>query len=288
AASALRNHPFLIRTASEARKLHGIGGSISSKIVEIVKTGTHRRVPMNSKQEKVISDFCGIYGVGRTIAAQLWDAGARSLGDLDADPIRFNLDKNQQLGLRYYQDLQERIPRDEVTVIHQLVLESARKIDPKLQVLAMGSHRRGQHSSSDIDFIVTRDTSDGIDHTGMIKKLWHALEARGIAHHNLTEMNDCMLHALCSLPVEGAKMRRVDFLGVPFDELPPALIYFTGNRYFNRSMRLKARHLGYRLNQRGLYKDICLDRNGAAITEGTRVECRTEKDIFDKLSVPWR
>jgi len=72
-------------------------------------------------------------------------------------------------------------------------------------------------------------------------------------------------------------------------------------------MRLKARHLGYRLNQRGLYKNvssrlcsgaareltslrrqICFDRNGAVVTEGTRVECRTEEDSFDKLGVPWR
>jgi len=97
----------------------------------------------------------------------------------------------------------------------------------------------------------------------MIKKLWHALETRGIAHHNLSDMNDwslldpqptplrrspyvaaydpempAMLHAVCSLPVKGAKMRRVDFLGVPFDELPAALIYFTGNQVSRHCFRL--------------------------------------------------
>jgi DNA polymerase/3'-5' exonuclease PolX len=72
-------------------------------------------------------------------------------------------------------------------------------------------------------------------------------------------------------------MRRIDVLGVPFDELPAALTYFTGNdvrplsalspacevlmpsrgnQFFNRSLRLKAGHMGMRLNQRGLYKNV--------------------------------
>lgn len=45
---------------------------------------------------------------------------------------------------------------------------------------------------------------------------------------------------LCSLPVKGAKMRRVDFLGVPFNELPAALLYFTGNQVSSRSPRLSS------------------------------------------------
>lgn len=61
------------------------------------------------------------------------------------------------------------------------------------------------------------------------------------------------------------------------------------NQHFNRSMRLKARKLGYRLNQRALYKDVARDpKTGLKLTEGVRVPCRTEKDIFDKLGVPYR
>ena len=83
-------------------------------------------------------------------------------------------------------------------------------------------------------------------------------------------------------------MRRLDILGVPFDELPAALIYFTGNSYFNRSMRLKARHLGYRLNQRGLYKDVSRARDGTKLTEGQKIDCKTEEEILRILGVPWR
>ena len=38
----------------------------------------------------------------------------------------------------------------------------------------------------------------------------------------------CRFHGLCSLPGGKHPMRRMDILGVPFDDLPAALIYFTG------------------------------------------------------------
>lgn len=63
--------------------------------------------------------------------------------------------------------------------------------------------------------------------------------------------------------------------------------YWPGNDFFNRSMRLKARHLGYSLNQRGLYENLIRDKKGNKITEGTRVPCATEEDIFNTLKVKW-
>lgn len=71
--------------------------------------------------------------------------------------------------------------------------------------------------------------------------------------------------------------------------MPAALIYFSSGSHFNRSLRLKARRHGYRLNQRGLYKDVARDRQGLKLTEGTLVKgIKTERDIFRVLNVPWR
>jgi DNA polymerase IV len=75
---------------------------------------------------------------------------------------------------------------------------------------------------------------------------------------------------------------------VPEEEMGAALLYFTGNDIFNRSMRLLASKKGMRLNQRGLYRDVIRDRNRQKINEGTLVEGRDEKKIFDVLGVPWR
>ena len=76
--------------------------------------------------------------------------------------------------------------------------------------------------------------------------------------------------------------RRIDFLLVPWDEMGAALLYFTGNDIFNRSIRLLASKKGYRLNQRGLYTDVLRGKGREKLTEGTLVEGRSEKvsDFF--------
>jgi DNA polymerase lambda/DNA polymerase IV len=82
--------------------------------------------------------------------------------------------------------------------------------------------------------------------------------------------------------------RRIDFLLVPEAEYGAALIYFTGNDIFNRSLRLLASKKGMRLNQRGLYKEVLRGKNRAKVTEGQLLEGRDEKRIFELLGVKWR
>ena len=94
--------------------------------------------------------------------------------------------------------------------------------------------------------------------------------------------------------------RRIDILLVPDHELGAALLYFTGNDVFNRSIRLLARKKGMRLNQHGLWNhpgrrfvgggggnDDGMDEDNG---EGrlTLLEGRDERRIFDILGVPWR
>jgi DNA polymerase IV len=75
---------------------------------------------------------------------------------------------------------------------------------------------------------------------------------------------------------------------VPETELGAALIYFTGDDIFNRSMRLLSSKKHWRLNQRGLYKDVMRGPGRAKLNEGTLMEGANEKKIFEILGVPWR
>ncbi|KAI9886442.1 MAG: phosphoglycerate kinase [Watsoniomyces obsoletus] len=52
---------------------------------------------------------------------------------------------------------------------------------------------------------------------------------------------------------KGEIWRRIDILLVPPYELGAALLYFTGNDLFNRSIRLLARKKGWKLNRHGLF-----------------------------------
>ena len=54
--------------------------------------------------------------------------------------------------------------------------------------------------------------------------------------------------------------RRLDFIVVPWHERAPALLYFTGSAYINRSMRALAKKKGWSLSQHGLRKYVCPPR----------------------------
>lgn len=299
-AAAIRRFPRKITRASDLEYSFGIGAKGRVRIETILKTGTHPSIGMNSARKAVIKLFTGMYGVGELTAAKWYDIlELRTIEQVVAcDQI--NLSSAQLLGIEHYDDLQKRIPRDEVTALFSYISRAAAEVDAKLEVHCMGSYRRGQLDCGDIDIIVTRDTSDGRDHARMVIKLIEKLHAPDsiLPDHcelsvsdNLEYSLDFKFHGLCRLPIPGSLIRRIDFLGVPFAEMPAALIYFTGNDIFNRSLRLKARKMGYSLNEKHLAQNVIRKRGGGSekICEGTPVPgIKTEADIFRVLGVKMR
>src|SRR5436190_10103251 len=93
-------------------------------------------------------------------------------------------------------------------------------------------------------------------------------------------------HGVSRLP--NGVHRRLDLLFVPWKERGAALIYFTGNDIFNRSLRLLASKKGMGLNQRGLFHDMLRGPGRVKITRGTCIASESEEEIFRLLGVPWR
>jgi DNA polymerase IV len=93
-------------------------------------------------------------------------------------------------------------------------------------------------------------------------------------------------HGVSKLP--DGPHRRLDLLFVPWKERGAALIYFTGNDVFNRSLRLLASKKGMGLNQRGLFKDTLRGPGRVKLARGTCIASESETDIFMILGVPWR
>lgn len=91
-----------------------------------------------------------------------------------------------QIGLTLYEDLKQRIPREECKQIYDLVKREALMIDPKLDIEIMGSYRRGAENSGDVDFLITRNDGDGLDHSGVIEKLVRKLMFMGIITHEVS------------------------------------------------------------------------------------------------------
>ena len=123
----------------EIIKLPGIGESLAKKIWEIIDTGSFEKLEdfQSSEYMKVLDLFGNVWGCGPNIAKQWYDQvshrlslrdfriktgfirqGFRTLDDLRT---KAKLSHNQQVGLKYYDEFLERIPREEVTEIEAMV-----------------------------------------------------------------------------------------------------------------------------------------------------------------------
>lgn len=147
---------------------------------------------------RAIATFKDIYGVGKTFANELYRRGARTIDDLRTKDYQLTAGQKvsttstppltaPQLGLELYDDLNSRIPRDECRQIFEAIRESALAIDGKLWIEIMGSYRRGNEDSGDVDILITRDTADGLTHAGVLRRLVSDLHSRGIFTHDVSE-----------------------------------------------------------------------------------------------------
>lgn len=296
AMASLRNHPTKVWTREEALALPQIGERLATKIEEIAFTNRLRRLD-NAKAEpedQVLQTFMQIYGVGYAQANKWVNAGFKTIDELSR---RAELTENQRIGVQHYEDFNSRIPRAEVEQHGDIVKKYLDRIDPTFEVIVGGSYRRGSDTSGDIDCIITRPNTtltqiQHIVHGQLIPKLF-AKKFLVAALAVSSKDDGSKWHGASQLPPSlpdssPNPWRRIDFLLVPSDEMGAALIYFTGNDIFNRSMRLLAGTKGMRLNQRGLYKDVIRGKGRQKLSEGTLVEGKDEKRIFEVLGVPWR
>lgn len=65
----------------------------------------------------------------------------------------------------------------------EIVRDQTLSFDDKVFVEIMGSYRRGEANSGDIDILITRDPSDGKTHKGLIGKVVEALSSKGFITH---------------------------------------------------------------------------------------------------------
>ena len=198
------------------------------------------------------------------------------------------LNDNQIIGLKYYEDIQKRIPRSEIdkyAVYFKNAFDFA--VDSvgigvgvgvgsadgaKFEIV--GSYRRGAQSSGDIDVIITSKNRGIFD-----KFIDRLLEEKVIVE--LLSRGPTKSLVITQLP--GMEFRRVDFLYSTEKEYPFAVLYFTGSKYFNTAMRHVALQKGYTMNEHGMYKFE--DKKKGGLVDH---DFKDEKDIFDFLGLQYK
>ncbi|KAH7414324.1 hypothetical protein DE146DRAFT_31904 [Phaeosphaeria sp. MPI-PUGE-AT-0046c] len=290
--ATLKKQTTKIITSEQAVALPFIGQRLADKIEEIVATDRLRKLDntRDDPLDSVLRLFLGVYGAGLVQANRWIQAGHRTLDDLRE---KANVTKNHKVGLDHYEDFNSRIPRAEVEAHGAIVKAALKKINAEYETTVMGSYRRGAEESGDIDMIIT---CPGVSLASLRMVVFDSLVPElfksgflkaSLATSRSYDATGSKWHGASCLPTSRV-WRRMDFLLVPEEEMGAALIYFTGNDIFNRSIRLLARKKNMRLNQKGLYKDVQRGRRGEKLNEGVLVEGRCEKKIFEVLGVPWR
>jgi len=259
----------------------GIGKKIREKIGEILATG-ELKAAEKAKEDlalDAVEVLSGVYGVGPTKAAELIASGIKTIAQLTAasenDPKLLN--RSQKIGLKYYDDILKRIPREEMKK-HEKMLIKELYVGQEGSVV--GSFRRGQESSGDIDFLIKMDFSAGSDQKEIFQEYVKDLKQSGYMIEVLSQGDQKCLAVVRLTPESPA--RRLDLLVIPVEQFPYALLYFTGSGEFNVAFRKHALSLGYTLNEHEM-------KLTGKVPDAKPVPLmKDEKDIFAFLGLKYK
>lgn len=277
AQETIMTYPNDIYEPNQLKDLPGIGSTIMDKLNEYVQTGTLH--VLEREKTNPINILGEIYGIGPKKAQELVNIGVKNIDDLRTRQNEL-LNDIQKVGLRYHDQIEQRIPRSEIEEFEQVFKSvftkvASNSLDPNSKFEIVGSYRRGAQTSGDIDVIITGKTGQ------VYKAFVDDLLKTGIISEVLSRGQSKTL-VIAKLP--GVRVsRRVDFLYAPPDEFAFAILYFTGSKIFNTVMRQYGLDKGYTFNEHGIYK-LENKKKGAKVSK----EFKTEKDIFDFLGLQFK
>jgi len=273
ASETIMGYPDEITNVSELKGKPAIGKTIMEKLEEFQKTGTLR--VLERERKNPMNLFTQIYGIGPKKAKQLIEGGITTIAELRENENKLN--DTQKIGLKYFEPLQKRIPRDEIEDFNKEFDKIFKEVAPegsKYQIV--GSYRRGAKTSGDIDVIITNDQNNVSVFNDFLDKLIKEKVVTEVLTRGKTK-------SLTIGEIPGSIPRRLDFLYTAPKEYSFATLYFTGSKAFNIVMRQRALDVGLTLNEHGLFK-MTAGKKGEAVD----IDFPTEESIFEFLGMKYK
>ena len=269
--NSLELHIDKIDNIEDTENIKGIGEKIKEKIKQYFQTGKIDAV------EKALSDpkftlrrkLSNLYGVGPVKIKELMEK-ITSFEDLKNKPEILN--EKQKIGLKYYDELLERIPIEEGKKHYGLIEKIFKKTYNNIEFELVGSYRRKNKDMGDIDVLIKGNEDINL------KILIKELSSAGYIIETLANGKNKFM-GICKISPE-LPARRIDILIADPSYYYFALLYFTGSYSFNIYMRRIALQKNISLSEYGFK-----DKNNKIIDTSDII--KSEKDIFDYLKIPF-
>lgn len=273
---ALEKVPFKITSSKQVKDIRGIGKKLQEKIDEFVRSGkieaavkaeSKLKTKKSAGEDKTVRLLTSVWGVGEAKAKSLYKMGVRSIDDLREHENLLNRD--QKIGLKYYEDLLRRIPRKNITVFQVAVRVLLNKVFGResYRMEAAGSYRRGSEDSGDVDIVMSADKFNLFQVVSLLKKynlIADTLSLKNVKFMGIGNLGPCGLEP---------RFFRLDIAMYPEESWVAALFAWTGSGNLNKKLRAKAAKLGYTLSDYALYNN----------KTGKAVPLRDARDIFAAL-----
>lgn len=159
----------------EIPRLPGCGDRYAELFAEFENTGQLEEIEQAAHNTKMsaIRIFYNIYGVSAVTAEEFWRKGWRDLDDVIEYGWK-SISRVQQIGVKYYDEFLQKVPRAESEKVANTVLQYANKLRPGYQMTIVGGYRRGKKMSGDVDLMLSHPDEDAT--RDFIRRLVTSLE----------------------------------------------------------------------------------------------------------------
>jgi len=267
----------LVKEPAKLKELPGIGDRMVEHLEEIVKTGDYAlRKKLLKKYPATILEVLQLQSLGPKKVAFLWsNFKAGTVADVEKIAKEGKLrdlpgfgEKSEQNILRAVEVFKKSSGRFHIDVAEAAAMAIAAHIEKAGKgvdsVTPAGSLRRGKETVGDLDLLVTlADGHTSQKHVDALAK--HVLEFPGIDQTLAHGENKVSFTLKDGLQVDVRLLEKENF--------GAALLYFTGSKEHNVTLRGRANDMGYTLNEYAL----------ATLKAEKRVAGRTEEEIYSKL-----
>lgn len=257
--------------AKKLATLDGIGKGMADRIAEMLTTGDLKEYhQLMSQVPEGLPALLEIPGLGPKTIALMWhEAGVDSIDTLKAKLDGDELTRIKGMGAKKIENIRKnltfteqaggRVRIGQAMPLARWLVDRLRKVEGVIECDYAGSLRRGKETIGDVDILVAANEKDA----AAISKAFVGFEP----FNEVLVQGATKTSVRTSADVTGGQPMQVDLRIVGPDSYGAALMYFTGSKEHNVSLRERAIKQGMKLSEWGLFKgdDVVASKSEAEV-----------------------